>query len=149
MRTGSEVGCRCSWRSFTDGGCLLAGVADESKSPDVNPDGSLQESETAEAVTPETSTPARWFQRGKSDLHAFLIRQRNALYLLLQLTGFAFIAVGVIRVFPIGVYGVDAIGPISLTALKTQYVPGPSVAGVDLGFLWLFIGVVIVFATTR
>lgn len=124
-------------------------MADESKSPDVNPDGSLQESDAGEVVTPETSTPVRWLQRGKSELHAFLIRQRNGLYLVLQLAGFAVIGVGAIRVFAIGVYGMDAIGPISVAVLEAQYVPGPWDSTVEIGFLWMFVGVVIVIVTTR
>lgn len=58
-------------------------------------------------------------------LETFWLRQRSNAWTLVQLSGFAAFFFGAFRLFGIGVYGMDGIGPLPREFFTTVYLPGP------------------------
>jgi hypothetical protein len=119
-------------------------------SPDVAPDGSLKTTETA--ASDRSAGTSNYVAHLRERIRAFTIRQRSNALTLFQLAGFAAFFFGVFRLFGIGVYNMDGLGPISREIFTTVYIPGPWSAWSvtwELAWVWMGIGIAIVGMTTR
>jgi hypothetical protein len=126
-------------------------MGDDWETPGVAKDGSIE----GEGVQPRKGDDSRW-QRLNSHIRysfeTFWIRQRSNAWTLIQLAGFAAFAFGAFRLFGIGIFGMDGLGPIPLSAFTTVYLPGPW-SSLDtvwtLAWIWMGIGTAIVGLSTR
>lgn len=89
----------------------------------------------------------RWVSR-----ELLQLRARFVLFTLIQVSGFAAFFFGAYRMFGIGIYGLNGLGPLSRDFFTAVYLPGPW--GVwdttwELAFVWMAIGAAIVGLSTR
>lgn len=127
-------------------------MSGEWSGPDVARDGSIQYDDgRLERDDNRREAWRRHATNARYHLEVFWLRQRSNAWTLVQLAGFAAFFFGAFRLFGIGVYGMDGLGPLSQEFFTTVYVPGPwsawSVAW-ELAWLWMAIGVVVVAVST-
>jgi hypothetical protein len=126
-------------------------MPDEWESPDVAPDGSIKRDSD---IDREDNRASRWRRVVRSmryRLETFGTRQRSNAWTLVQLAGFAAFFFGAFRLFGIGVYNMDGLGPIPRAVFTTIYIPGPWSAWSvtwELAWLWMAIGVAVVGLST-
>jgi hypothetical protein len=119
-------------------------------SPDVAPDGSLKTTEAA--ASDQSAETSNRLAHLRERIRTFVIRQRSNALTLLQLAGFTAFFFGAFRLFGIGVYNMNGLGPIPREIFMTVYLPGPwSTWNVtwELAWVWMGIGIAIVGVTTR
>lgn len=127
-------------------------MPDKWKSPDVAKDGSIKREEAVE----RDDNRRPWYRRCPTHarlwLSAFLLRQRSRAMSLVRWAGLAAFCFGALRLFAIGIYGMDGVGPIPLSVFTTVYLPGgwaPQAVYWELAWAWMGIGIAVVGLSTR
>lgn len=121
-------------------------------SPDVAKGGSIKRTEGPAGEDGEDETWRYALKNLRYSVETFWLRQRTNAWTLVQISGFATFLFGAFRLFGIGVFGMDGLGPLPRGFFRTVYLPGPwSTVNTtwELAFLWMGIGIAIVGLSTR
>lgn len=126
---------------------------DHRGSPDVAIDGSIKRGTEGETDTEDKRSPRpkRVVRDLRVRLSVFVTKQRYNVWTLVQVAGFAAFFFGAFRLFGIGIYGMEGLGPIPRSVFTTVWLPGPwSASSVvwELAWIWMGIGVGIVAIST-
>lgn len=146
LKTGSKAGPRLNFSERQ-----RERMPDEWETPDVAPDGSIQRESERERDDNRRPRWRRTLTNARYRLETFALRQRSNAWTLVQLAGFLAFFFGAFRLFGIGVYNMDGLGPIPQEVFTTVYLPGPWSAwnvAWELAFIWMGIGAAVVALST-
>lgn len=122
-------------------------------SPDVKPDGSLEYTNNHTRADNRSNILFRGVKRAFYGMQVFALQQQFAAIRLIQVVGFLIFFYGSFRLFGIGYYGMDGLGPLSRDFFTMQLLPGPWVDSPtwirDTAFIWMGIGIVVIAISTR